>query len=232
MDISHVLGRLYPAGVNYNRISGVTSDFTVSDISAALSYVPEGVGKVLLHIVYCNQEKSLFYVLMKSAIPLVSAEIRRQMHALFEANLEVMLSKASIQWGNNRDLDEKKIRYTNEQSYLDTLRQRQWPKNTVERIPLLLLAIIEELRDDRKCFSCFGKQVRNEIAGKPGCVHCAGTGVAYESNRKRAERIHCDQRDYLRRWKYVYEWIFFALVKELSAAKKIFMQNLPCGDTA
>lgn len=91
---------------------------------------------------------------------------------------------------------------------LESLKKKCWPVSTLESLPTLAGAIVQELTSKGACRSCGG--VGKRVAGEHllVCPECGGEGVAEVSDRQRAALIGRDESTYRAKWRVVYEWMF------------------------
>ena len=217
MDVGQLLARMNPKTVNYMGVGGGEPELTTADIAGALAFVPRGLGRAVLEAVYWPGGETLrSSELVDEVMKVVIAELSRHAKELSDASLDVQLVQAAIRHKRAIPTAFQQQALTRAQLRLEAIKTASWPKNTIERIPLIVKAIIAELSGVIKCNAChgYGELIQQGISKK--CDKCSGTGLECHSERRRALLIKCDHRDYLRRWKKVYDWIY----KKIADAEK------------
>ena len=211
-----LLARLNPRGIDYMGVPGGVPELTTSDIAAALAFVPKGLGRSVLEAVYWPDGATLrSSELLDEVMKVVLPELNRQAQQLNEASVDVQLVQMAIRYTRTNTTLLQQQALSRAQLRLDALKAAAWPKNTIERVPFIVKAIIAELSGVIKCGEChgYGQMIQQDIIKE--CENCLGTGLDCHSERRRASLIKCDQRDYLRRWKTVYDWV----LKKIASAK-------------
>lgn len=191
MDIGQLFARLQSQTVNYMGAGGSTPVMTPADIAGAMAFVPKGLGRAVLEAVYWPDAACRTHDLRNAVISLVMPELKRQAKQLNEAIFDVQLAHAALHWTRTNASDRQYLAIDQAQERLDLMRGKMWPRNTVERLPRMTCAIVAEIRVRAPC----------SASRKHGMF----------SDRQRAQAIGCDASDYIKRWKMVYEWLFYQL---------------------
>jgi len=222
-DPREILARLYPTTVRFDvgRGGGIP-ELTNIDIAGALGMVPAGLGREVLEACWCPEGAALRgHKLQAAVIALVVGELQSQRLKLLDAERNEQIVESQIFWANQYlrrgatavQLDELKaaVEKTGE------IRDSCWPSNTIQKLPLIVQAIIEELRGDA-CGCCGGTR----FVEQKGCAECSGTGREKCSDRKRAIRMKTDPSDFARRWRVVYQWLYARFADaEAEAARRL-----------
>ena len=227
MDVGQLLARMNPRGVNYMGIPGGVPELTTSDIAGALAFVPKGLGRSVLEAVYWPDGATLrSSELLDEVMKVVLPELARQAQQLCEASLDVQLIQMAIRYTRANPTAIQQQALTRAQLRLDALKSVAWPKNTIERIPLIVKAITSELSGAIKCESCNGRGVVEHNGLFVICKRCNGVGCEKPCDRKRALEIQCNSVGYFNRWKRVYEWIYEKICMEKHKSEKCLKNRL------
>ena len=212
MDVGQLLARMNPKTVNYMGVCGGEPELTTADIAGALAFVPKGLGRSVLEAVYWPDGACRTNDLRNAVMGLVMPELSRQLYCLQEAELDLQLTQAAVQWSNRGITHEQQKAIERARCNLESVRAKTWPRKTVEHIPIITRAIVREMSGAVKCPSCsgYGEIERNGIQGQ--CDNCKASGQVFYSDRGRASLINCDHALYLRCWKRVYVWTFDKLL--------------------
>lgn len=221
-----LLARLNPRGVNYLGVPSGAPELTTSDIAGALAFVPKGLGRTVLEAVYWPDGACRTRELRNAVHGLVMPELTRQLYRLQEAELDLQLTQAAVHWSRTGITYEQQLEIDRARNRLESIREKTWPRNTLEHLPQIVKAIISELSCAVKCPSCSGRGEieRNDIPRQ--CDNCKASGYLFYSDRGRASLINCDHALYLRRWKIVYVWIFDKLLDAKYQASRHFENAL------
>ena len=220
MDVGQVMARLHAKGVNYMGVPGGVPELTVSDIAGALGFVPKGLGRAVLEAMYWPEGAERSGGLKEAVTALVVTELRKQKDRLRDAELELELAKVAVGWDRKPATPYQRHHLVRCQAKLEAVRALSWPKNTMERVPLIVKTILAELSGAVKCSVCAGTGEVQPGGKIEPCTECRGSGKENISERRRASLIECDHRDYTRRWKPVYEWLFKAVCDERVDAER------------
>ncbi len=189
---------------------GGRPELTTQDIGAALAYVPDGLGRELLEVLWWPESASRRREHLRQAlIGLVAPEFTRQLHALSDARTEFGIAKASMGWGGGQVTGAQRRELLRTEQALEEARAAAWPNNTMEQLGVLASAVIEEMANCGCCKACDGLRIQSapEGGGVVECEACGGMGLAQLSGRKRGAAIGVDEATYRRFWRPVYEWM-------------------------
>ncbi|MBE0269919.1 hypothetical protein G3H82_11310, partial [Xylella fastidiosa subsp. multiplex] len=78
---------------------------------------------------------------------------------------------------------------------------------TLEMLPVLVAAVVDELSTPQLCPCCHGRGERRVGALVKVCTACGGSGAVPASDRKRAAAIGRDESTYRTTWRSLYEWL-------------------------
>lgn len=182
-------------------------DLTAQDIAAALGMVPPGLGRELLETCYWPDSCRGSMRLRDEVVALVVPEFKRQLQELADARTDFGLAEVCVGWVGRTTLEQRQYRERC-RDRLESLKKKCWPVSTLESLPTLAGAIVQELTSKGACRSCGG--VGKRAAGEHllVCPECGGEGVAEVSDRQRAALIGRDESTYRAKWRVVYEWLF------------------------
>ena len=227
MDIEQFIARLNPKTMQYAYKGGGQPSLMPSDIAAALSFVPQGLGRSVMEAVYLQDSATQRgSALLDDVMAVVMPKLTLQAQQLYEAVLDVQLIQAAIQWTRANPTAVQREALAKAQQQLETLKMAAWPKNTIERIPQIVKAIIHEITENVKhpdCHNCAYFVTQGECAS---CSDCARITVIHHSYRKRAKAINCNEKTYLRHWKPVYEWLYQTMKEHYLRAGRVFKKAL------
>lgn len=204
---------------------GGRPELTTQDIAAALAYVPDGLGRELLEVLWWPESAARRREhLRKAVIGLVAPEFIQQMHGLATARTEFGIAKASIGWGGGPVTDMQRRELSRAESALDEARAAAWPNNTMEQLGVLASAVIEEMASCGCCKACDGLRIQSapEGGGVVECEACGGMGLEQLSGRRRAAAIGADKSAYQRFWQPVYEW----MLERMRSAEHVAAESL------
>lgn len=195
MDSREILARLNPTNVRFDvgRGGGVP-ELTNIDIAGALGMVPAGLGREVLEACWWpDGAATRKHGLRDAVVALVGTELARQNKKLIEVHLDAQLAGAAIQWGGRASTAEQRAEVDRAQGRLTEVRKQCWPKNTMERLPVIARAIVDE------------------IVGNIAALD--ESGEVLTPDRRRALAIGVDPSDYPKRWKVVYQWVMDRMVE-------------------
>lgn len=206
-NVRELMARLGPSTVKFDTGRGGTPDLTNQDIAAALGMVPAGLGRELLEACWWPDGAALRrHKLRDAVIALVTPELRRQQRRLADARTELGLAEVCMGWAGAVTADQRAER-DRAAHRLGQVKAQCWPISTLESLPSLAGAVINEIATRPHCHGCEG---RGEVlAGdlRVVCKVCSGSGLGAVSDRRRAGAIGRDEAAYRRSWKPVYEWL-------------------------
>ena len=189
---------------------GGRPELTTQDIAAALAYVPDGLGRELMEVLWWPESAaSRREHLRKAVIGLVAPEFIRQMHDLATARSEFGIAKACMGWGGGPVTGAQRRELVRTEQALEEARAATWPNNTMEQLGVLAGAVIEEMASCGCCKACDGLRFQAAVVGGGivECETCGGVGLEQLSGRKRGAAIGADEAAYRRFWRPVYEWM-------------------------
>ena len=208
MDVGQLLARMNPKTVNYMGVGGGEPELTTADIAGALAFVPKGLGRAVLEAVYWPDGACRTRELRNAVMGLVMPELSRQLYRLQDAELDLQLTQAAVQWPNRGITHEQQKAIEYARRNLESVRAKTWPRNTARHLPKIVTAIITEISGSMKCDTCNGRgNILSDVGEFNVCPSCLATGFDMRSDRRRAISMGCDPSDYVKRWKKVYEWI-------------------------
>jgi hypothetical protein len=214
MNPREAMGRLGPTTVKFDiGRGGGKPDLTNQDIAAALGMVPAGLGRELLEACWWPDAAALRrHKLRDAVIALVTPELQRQQRRLAEARTDLGLAEVCIGWAGAATAEQRANRDAAQQR-LGRVKAQCWPISTLESLPTLAMAVINEIAQRPHCVSCEGRgqAVSGELLMT--CKVCGGSGLGQVSDRRRAAAIERDEAGYRRTWKPVYEWLLTKMVE-------------------
>ncbi len=221
-DPRRLLARLNPSTIRYDTLPGGVPELTAQDIAHALGLVPAGLGREVLQACWWPDGAALRRgPLRDAAVALVVPEIRRQQQRLLEARTDVGIVKACMGWTRaTTSAQQAALRRAEER--LDKLKAHPWPQATLEMLPVLVAAVVDELSTPQLCPCCHGQGERRVGALVKVCTACGGSGAVPASDRKRAAAIGRDESTYRTTWRGLYEWLLERMgVAERQAATQL-----------
>lgn len=214
MNPREAMGRLGPTTVKFDiGRGGGKPDLTNQDIAAALGMVPAGLGRELLEACWWPDAAALRrHKLRDAVIALVTPELQRQQRRLAEARTDLGLAEVCIGWAGAATAEQRANRDAAQQR-LGRVKAQCWPISTLESLPTLAMAVINEIAQRPHCGSCEGRG--QTLSGEllMTCKACGGSGLGQVSDRRRAAAIERDEAGYRRTWKPVYEWLLTKMVE-------------------
>ncbi|MFG1468707.1 hypothetical protein [Xylella fastidiosa] len=221
-DPRRLLACLNPSTIRYDTLPGGVPELTAQDIAHALGLVPAGLGREVLEACWWPDGAALRRgPLRDAAVALVVPEIRRQQQRLLEARTDVGIVKACMGWTRaTTSAQQAALRRAEER--LDKLKAHLWPQATLEMLPVLVAAVVDELSTPQLCPCCHGRGERRVGALVKVCTACGGSGAVPASDRKRAAAIGRDESTYRTTWRSLYEWLLDRMgVAERQAATQL-----------
>ncbi|WP_375732307.1 hypothetical protein R3J34_07490 [Xylella fastidiosa subsp. multiplex] len=221
-DPRRLLARLNPSTIRYDTLPGGVPELTAQDIAHALGLVPAGLGREVLEACWWPDGAALRRgPLRDAAVALVVPEIRRQQQRLLEARTDVGIVKACMGWTRaTTSAQQAALRRAEER--LEEAKAQLWPQATLEMLPVLVAAAVDELSTPQLCPCCHGRGGRRVGALVKVCTACGGSGAVPASDRKRAAAIGRDESTYRTTWRSLYEWLLDRMgVAERQAATQL-----------
>lgn len=214
MNPREVMGRLGPTTVKFDiGRGGGKPDLTNQDIAAALGMVPAGLGRELLEACWWPDGAALRrHKLRDAVIALVTPELQRQQHRLAEARTDLGLADVCIGWGGAATAEQRANRDA-AQLRLGRVKTQCWPISTLESLPTLAMAVINEIARRPHCATCDGRGQTLSDELLMTCKVCAGSGLVAVSDRRRAAAIGRDESTYRANWRAVYEWLLQRMIE-------------------
>lgn len=218
-NVRELMARLGPSTVKFDTGRGGTPDLTNQDIAAALGMVPAGLGRELLEACWWPDGAALRrHKLRDAVIALVTPELRRQQLRLADARTELGIAEVCMGWAGAVTAEQRAER-DRAALRLGQIKAQCWPISTLESLPSLAGAVINEIAAKPHCHSCEGRGETTAGDLRVVCKVCSGSGLVAVSDRRRAGAIDRDEAAYRRTWKPVYEWLHCKMVEaELEAA--------------
>ncbi|QTX30832.1 hypothetical protein KBP48_05055 [Xylella fastidiosa subsp. multiplex] len=217
-----LLARLNPSTIRYDTLPGGVPELTAQDIAHALALTPAGLGREVLQACWWPDGAALRRSpLRDAAVALVVPEIRRQQQRLLEARTDVGIVKACMGWTRaTTSAQQAALRRAEER--LEEAKAQLWPQATLEMLPVLVAAVVDELSTPQLCPCCHGRGERRVGALVKVCTACGGSGAVPASDRKRAAAIGRDESTYRTTWRGLYEWLLERMgVAERQAATQL-----------
>ncbi|WP_228304350.1 hypothetical protein, partial [Xylella fastidiosa] len=214
--------RLNPSTIRYDTLPGGVPELTAQDIAHALALTPAGLGREVLQACWWPDGAALRRgPLRDAAVALVVPEIRRQQQRLLEARTDVGIVKACMGWTRaTTSAQQAALRRAEER--LEEAKAQLWPQATLEMLPVLVAAVVDELSTPQLCPCCHGRGERRVGALVKVCTACGGSGAVPASDRKRAAAIGRDESTYRTTWRGLYEWLLERMgVAERQAATQL-----------
>ncbi|UIT40398.1 hypothetical protein [Xylella fastidiosa] len=221
-DPRRLLARLNPSTIRYDTLPGGVPELTAQDIAHALGLVPAGLGREVLEACWWPDGAALRRgPLRDAAVALVVPEIRRQQQRLLEARTDVGIVKACMGW-TRATTSAQQAALRRAQERLEEAKAQLWPQATLEMLPVLVAAVVDELSTPQLCPCCHGRGERRVGALVKVCTACGGSGAVPASDRKRAAAIGRDESTYRTTWRGLYEWLLERMgVAERQAATQL-----------
>ncbi|TNV99871.1 hypothetical protein C5H21_01820 [Xylella fastidiosa] len=221
-DPRRLLARLNPSTIRYDTLPGGVPELTAQDIAHALGLVPAGLGREVLQACWWPDGAALRRgPLRDAAVALVVPEIRRQQQRLLEARTDVGIVKACMGW-TRATTSAQQAALRRAQERLEEAKAQLWPQATLEMLPVLVAAVVDELSTPQLCPCCHGRGERRVGALVKVCTACGGSGAVPASDRKRAAAIGRDESTYRTTWRSLYEWLLERMgVAERQAATQL-----------
>lgn len=189
-DVRELLGRLGPTNIRFDvgRGGGV-AELTNIDIAGALGMVPAGLGREVLEAAWCPDVAAMRrHKLRDAVVGLVVPELQRQSRRLCEAHLDLQLAEAALAWSNSATAEQRR-HVDRARQVLAQVRAETWPTNTVEHLPALARAAVDEIRE--------------------------GLG---RSDHATAVAVRIDPSNYAKLWRPVYRWLLQRMIDAESVA--------------
>lgn len=231
-NVRELMARLGPSTVKFDTGRGGTPDLTNQDIAAALGMVPAGLGRELLEACWWPDGAALRrHKLRDAVIALVTPELRRQQRRLADARTELGLAEVCMGWAGAVTAEQRAER-DRAAHRLGQIKAQCWPISTLESLPSLAGAVINEIATRPHCHSCEGRG--ETMAGdlRVVCKVCSGSGLGTVSDRRRAAAIGRDESTYRSKWRGVYEWLLSQLQDAEQEAAWALMMALDRGNGA
>jgi len=206
-NVRELMARLGPSTVKFDTGRGGTPDLTNQDIAAALGMVPAGLGRELLEACWWPDGAALRrHKLRDAVIALVTPELRRQQRRLADARTELGLAEVCMGWAGAVTAEQRAER-DRAAHRLGQIKAQCWPISTLESLPSLAGAVINEIATRPHCHSCEGRGGTMAGDRRVVCKVCSGSGLGAVSDRRRASALGRDESTYRGRWRAVYEWM-------------------------
>lgn len=206
-NVRELMARLGPSTVKFDTGRGGTPDLTNQDIAAALGMVPAGLGRELLEACWWPDGAALRrHKLRDAVIALVTPELRRQQRKLADARTELGLAEVCMGWAGAVTAEQRAER-DRAAHRLGQVKAQCWPISTLESLPTLAMAVINEIAHRSHCANCQGRGQTMSAELLVPCNVCGGSGLGQVSDRRRAAAIGRDESTYRSKWRAVYEWL-------------------------
>ncbi len=206
-NVRELMARLGPTTVKFDTGRGGVPTLTNQDIAAALGMVPAGLGRELLEACWWPDGAALRrHKLRDAVIALITPELQRQQRRLADARTDLGLAEVCIGWSGAATVEQRENRDRARQR-LGQVKAQCWPINTLESLPTLASAVINEIAKRSNCSSCEGRGQKMVGELRVVCNACGGSGVCPVSDRRRAAALGRDESTFRERWRGVYEWM-------------------------
>lgn len=202
-----LMARLGPTTVKFDIGRGGKPDLTNQDIAAALGMVPAGLGRELLEACWWPDGAALRrHKLRDAVIALVQPELSQQQLRLADARTSLGIAQVCMGWGGVVTSAQRAAR-DQATTQLGQVKAQCWPISTLESLPTLAAAVIDEMVKRSECAACGGSGQKTSGELLVSCAACCGSGQGPRSDRRRAASLGRDEAAYRRSWKPVYEWM-------------------------
>ncbi len=202
-----LMARLGPTTVKFDIGRGGKPDLTNQDIAAALGMVPAGLGRELLEACWWPDGAALRrHKLRDAVIALVRPELSQQQLRLADARTSLGIAQVCMGWGGVVTAAQRAAR-DQATTQLGQVKAQCWPISTLESLPTLAAAVIDEMTKRSECVACAGSGQKPSGELLVSCAACCGSGQGPRSDRRRAASLGRDEAAYRRSWKPVYEWM-------------------------
>lgn len=213
--IDELLGKLEPASVKFGIGRGGLPELTPQDVAAALGMCEDRFAATIFHVT-AGGTIADWQGIDRMLAELQFGEWRKRADRLLNAQL----AKASA---NISGAAQNAELHTRADMLLAGARAAMWPALIEATYAKMRKALIAELRASRTCQACQGRGTLMVDAVVEGCRACLATGMAFVSDRQRAEMIGVDHSTYRRnRWKAVYEWMYRELIDAAANGREQF----------
>ncbi|MEF2147773.1 hypothetical protein [Aquilutibacter rugosus] len=206
-DVRKLLARLNPTTVKFDIGSGGgVPELTAQDIAAALAFVPEGIGRDMMCLIWWPHGAGVTRRGLDEKIAqLLHGELSKRVHAVQDAKLalaflEGRLGSRFVSHATQMEIRKAKLQ-------IETAKMNCWPLECAEVYATLRNAVIDELMEPNLCRACGGRCDVRDGDLVVTCEQCEGSGIAPVSDRARAHRIGRSQTTYLQNWRGPYEWL-------------------------
>jgi hypothetical protein len=208
-----LMARLGPTTVKFDIGRGGKPDLTNQDIAAALGMVPAGLGRELLEACWWPDGAALRrHKLRDAVIALVQPELLKQQRRLADARTELGIAQVCMGWAGAVTAAQRAER-DRAATRLGQVKAQCWPISTLESLPTLAAAVIDEIAKCPHCAACEGRGVVNSDEVRVPCKPCEGSGLVAISDRRRAAAIGRDESTYRAKWRGVYEWLLQRMIE-------------------
>lgn len=202
-----LMARLGPTTVKFDIGRGGKPDLTNQDIAAALGMVPAGLGRELLEACWWPDGAALRrHKLRDAVIALVQPELLKQQRRLADARTELGIAQVCMGWAGAVTAAQRAER-DRAATRLGQVKAQCWPISTLESLPTLAAAVIDEIAKCPHCAACEGRGEVSSGEVRVPCKPCDGSGLVAISDRRRAVAIGRDESTYRSKWRGVYEWM-------------------------
>jgi hypothetical protein len=200
MNVRKLLARLNPGTMNLRGSGRGGQDLSSADISGALGFVEDGLGReVLCHLWWQLGARLTRSQLLREIALLQSLELSRLRRAL--RNASDRLTEAELRYYATRcrsaEDEREKRRATAER---DQAREQCWSYDP-QVYARIGVAVLNEMAGTQLCAACKGD----------GCPSCEHLGVVPVSALQRAAAIGVAETPYRKRWVKVYDFTYIRL---------------------
>lgn len=221
-----LMARLGPTTVKFDIGRGGKPDLTNQDIAAALGMVPAGLGRELLEACWWPDGAALRrHKLRDAVIALVQPELLKQQRRLADARTELGIAQVCMGWAGAVTAAQRAER-DRAATRLGQVKAQCWPASTLESLPTLAAAVIDEIAKCSHCPACEGRKEVPSGEVRLQCKACEGSGVVPISDRRRAAAIGRDESSYRERWRGVYEWLLARMSESEQRAASVLARSL------
>jgi hypothetical protein len=206
MDGQRLMARLSARSARWDGVRGGRSEFTPSDIAAALGMVPDGFPRELLCYLWwpdalkCSAseiERMILHRVMREcrarAIDAISSRLSYGVVELERTRTRTLSKTLSSSLEHHRSL-------------MESASERRWPE---PRDTYLQLAhgVLMEAQASKVCPSCRGVGRLADVSRRQNaCQRCRGWGTLGSSDLARARVLRMTWHAFRKTWKAPYEW--------------------------
>ncbi|MGN6094235.1 MAG: hypothetical protein ACTHOL_17940 [Luteibacter jiangsuensis] len=233
-NVRKLVARLNASTCRFDIGRGGIPELTPQDIAGALGMVPRGLGREVFEACWWPDGALIRHRALRDAVlALVVPEIAKRDAVMRNCRLDVQIAESSMGWSAGRVTAEQIAELRKRNYLLEQAQATAWPKNVIEKLPIMTKALIVEIGKGQHCEACSGaSEITLEGGLRKVCEKCGGTGQSRSPDLQRAKAMCMDSRSFVRTWKPVYEWMLAKFRESEAIAAKRFMHALGHSEAA